>query len=66
MEPVIATKLKIRMDNSDGTFAEYETPIPKVVADKILLKAMTWDENCLFTAKEHRSFEDEKSKILDK
>lgn len=58
-----ASKIKIRVDNSDGTFNEVENILPHHVAEYLLIESIQWKDRWLFTAKELEQFQNDSKKL---
>ncbi len=68
---VLASRIKIRVDNSDGTWSEQELFVPKIVKEEILKEeifSMLFNgrDDYLFTAKQILEYQEEVKKIKDK
>jgi hypothetical protein len=62
----IISKIKIIVENSDGTYTESETVTPKEVADKLLSDIIDWKSQWDATYKDAEEFFEDKSSITDK
>lgn len=57
-EKVVASKGKIRIDNSDGTYTELGFMMPHNIAEKILCDIITWEEDWVTNTKTHLEYQE--------
>ena len=61
-----ASKVKIRVDNSDGTFCEVEESMPAYVAQFLTQRLVMWESEWLMTSREHFAYQAEHIKLTKK
>jgi hypothetical protein len=57
-EKIVVSKVKIIVDNSDGTHTDLESVMPKEVADKLLCDTIGWKENWTATMAEWEEYQE--------
>lgn len=54
---VVATRGKIRIDNSDGSFTELGFAMPYEIAEKIMISIMAWEDEWVATTNVHNEYQ---------
>ena len=57
------TKVKIRLEHSDGYYSNIETVMPDDVADSMASKFMSWEDSWIGTVTEVREYLDKLEKV---
>lgn len=54
---MIISSVNIRIDNSDGTYTEFRTIMPKEVAEQTLSDVLDWKHNYIATVRELEQYQ---------
>ena len=66
MEKPIVSRIKIRVENSDGTWNEVTKYAPQKVGNDLCVGLMEWEENYVGKPKSLRAYFDEEDKFIKK
>lgn len=60
------SRVKFRIDNSDGTFSESETFMPHDIADKLHAEVIDWGSIWVTTFDDHDEYREAEAKFIEK
>lgn len=66
MEKPIVSKIKIRVENSDGTWNEVTKYAPQKIGNDLSVSLMEWEENYVGKPKSLRAYFGEEEKFIKK